>query len=93
MVVGLLTARLAVYGATSLKDKRRVIKSLKDKIRNKFNVSIAEVDAQDSRQRAVLAAAVVATDTQFAQSSLQQLLNMIRGYRGSTLIDYEIDIL
>ena len=93
MVIGVVTARLAVYEAFSLKDKRRVVKSLKDRLRNKFNVSVAETDALDSRQRAVITAAIVATDTQFAERCLQQVVNVIERCRGASLVDFEMQIL
>ncbi|HRX87135.1 MAG TPA: DUF503 domain-containing protein, partial [Phycisphaerae bacterium] len=53
--VGVLTIELALYEAASLKDKRRVLKSLKDRMRAQFNAAVAEVDNQDARQRATLA--------------------------------------
>ncbi len=93
MVIGVVTARLAVYEAHSLKDKRRVVKSLKDRLRNKFNVSVAETDAHDLRQRAVITAAIVATDTQFAERCLQQVVNMIEESRGASLLDYSTQTL
>lgn len=93
MVIGVLTARLAIYQATSLKDKRRVVKSLKDRIRDRFNVSIAETDALDSRRSAVMSAAVVSNDTQFAQQCLQQVVNLMGDDRGADLVDYTIEML
>lgn len=91
MVIGIVTARLAIYESTSLKDKRRVVKSLKDRIRRKFNVSIAETDALDSRKSAVLTAAVVANETQFAERCCQQVINLIQDNRHATLVDYSIE--
>ena len=93
MVIGVLTAKLAVYEATSLKDKRRVVKSIKDRIRHKFNVSIAETDALNSRQNTVITTAVVSNDTRYAEGCLQQVLNHIQGHRGSTLVDYTLEML
>lgn len=93
MVIGVLTARLAIYQATSLKDKRRVVKSLKDRIRGKFNVSIAETDALDSRRSAVMTAAMVSNDARFAQQCLQQVANLIGDDRGAVLVDYTIETL
>ncbi len=93
MVIGVVTARLAVYEAFSLKDKRRVVKSLKDRLRNKFNVSVAETDAHDLRQRAVITAAIVTTDTQFAAGCLQQVVNMIEQCRGASLVDFSMQTL
>lgn len=93
IVVGIITVRLAIYHATSLKDKRRVVKSLKDRIRRRFNVSIAETDALDSAQRAVLTAAIVANETRFVERCLQQVLNLIEGDREAALVDYSIETL
>ncbi len=91
MVIGVLTARLAIYQATSLKDKRRVVKSLKDRIRRRFNVSIAETAAQDHRQSAVLTAAVVSTDAQHGEQCLQQVVNLLAQDRGASLVDYTLE--
>lgn len=93
MVIGVITFRLAIYQATSLKDKRRVVKSLKDRIRRRFNVSVAETDSLDSRQRAVLTAAIVANETRFVERCLQQVLNLVQGDREAALVDYSIETL
>ena len=53
MIVGSLQVRLLVREARSLKDKRQVLQSIKDRLRNQFNVSVAEVDAQEHRQMIV----------------------------------------
>ncbi len=70
MVVGLVTWELHLDGCGSLKDKRRVMKSLKDRLHQRFNVSAAETDHQDLWQRAELACCVVATDRRHAESIL-----------------------
>ena len=76
MIVGTLKLRLIVRESHSLKDKRRVIKSLKDRIRGGFNVSIAEVDSLDSLQEAVLGVAVVANEKRHAQEVLGWLRSL-----------------
>jgi uncharacterized protein YlxP (DUF503 family) len=73
MIVGVATWELSFPGAASLKDKRMVLKSLKDRIRNRFNVSVAETDFQDVRQRAEISVAVVGTDTRFVDSVLSKV--------------------
>lgn len=93
MTIGVLQVRLAVYESTSLKDKRRVIKSLKDRLRQRFNVSVAETGSLDSRQAAELTAAVVANESRFVNSSLQSVLNFIEGHGGAVLVDYHIEML
>ena len=62
MRMGFMRATLLVPGSHSLKEKRRPLKSLLEKLRNRFHVSAAEVDAQDLHQRAVIGVALVAAD-------------------------------
>jgi uncharacterized protein YlxP (DUF503 family) len=92
MIVGALRIDLAVYESHSLKDKRRVIKSLKDRLAQRFNVSVAEVDALDSRQRAVLGLAAVGTDTAFVHGCLDKIVDFIRGQPRASLLDYRREI-
>lgn len=75
----------------SLKDKRRVLKSLKDRLHNKFNVSIAEINALDHRQQAILGVAMVANDRRFVDSALSKLVDQIRAHGGVSLVDYELE--
>jgi len=93
MMVGVLRVELAVFEALTLKDKRRVIKSVKDRIGNRHNVSIAEVDGLGSRQRAVLGIAMVANDSRFVQSCLDKIVDELRMVRPAALVDYEVEIL
>lgn len=89
MIVGVLTVDLAVLDARSLKDKRRVIKSIKDRVRNRYNVSVSEVDLQDVMKRSRLGIAMVAVETRAVHSQFDQIVDLIRATRGATLIDYE----
>ena len=70
MIIGVATWQLHLSGCSSLKDKRRVIKSLKDRLHNRFNVSVAETDHHDLWQRAELSCCVVAVDKRQADSIL-----------------------
>ena len=70
MIVGTLTVDLSIRQARSLKDKRRVVQSLKERIRARFAVAIAEVDHLDNPQRAQLGIAVVGTDRRVLESVL-----------------------
>ncbi len=92
MIVGTLRIELAVYESHSLKDKRRVIKGLKDRLAGRFNVAVAEVDALDSRQRAVLGLAVVGNDTAFVHRCLDTMVDFVRRQTQASLIDYEREI-
>ncbi len=80
-VTGLLHVELHIPTAQSLKQKRSVIKSLKDRLRTRFNVSVAEVDHLDKWQRATLAIALVSTDHSHIESRFESL---------SAFIDQEI---
>jgi len=71
--IGVLTLELRLEGAHSLKDKRHVVKSLKDRLRSKFNVAVAEIDYQDLWQRAAVAAVTVSSDHDHAQRVLQSV--------------------
>ena len=92
MIVGTLKLRFVLRESHSLKDKRRVIKSLKDTLANKFNISVAETDEQDVWQTAVLGVAAVGTDTPFVQSVLTQVVNYARFFGGVELIDQQQEI-
>lgn len=92
MIVGTLKLRLVLRESHSLKDKRRVIKSLKDTLSNKFNISVAETDEQDVWQTAVLGIAAVGTDTPFVQSVLTQVVNYARFFGGVELIDQQQEL-
>jgi uncharacterized protein len=93
MVIGVLRVRLGILEALSLKDKRRVVKSLKDRLGYRHNISIAEVDDLDHRQAATLGIAMVANDARFVESALSKLVDEIRGDGRASLLDYEIELL
>jgi len=69
--IGVLTLEIRVQDSHSLKDKRHVVKSLKDRLRHKFNVSVAEIDYQDLWQRALVAIVTVSSDHAHAEQILQ----------------------
>lgn len=77
MVVGLMTWELHLNGCRSLKEKRRALKSLKDRLHNRLNVSVAETAHQDLWQRAELTCSVVATDRRHAESVIGSADNLI----------------
>ena len=71
MVVGVLSLELSLPGCSSLKEKRSVIRSIKDRLRHRYNVSVAETAYQDVKTRAELTVALVATDGRFACLSME----------------------
>jgi uncharacterized protein YlxP (DUF503 family) len=92
MIVGVLRVDMAIGDAASLKDKRRVLKSVKDRLAHRHNVSIAETDCQDEHRRAELGIAMVANDARFVQSCLSKIVDELRMTRSLSLLEYEISI-
>ena len=93
MVVGVLQIELSVGDAMSLKDKRRVIKSLKDRIAHGHNVSIAEVGALDQHRRSILGVAMVANEKGYVEGALSKLVDFVKTVPSVDLIDFQIDLL
>jgi len=89
MIVGVLVVELAIFEAQSLKDKRRAILSIKQRLRNRFNVSVAEVGYGDSAKRCQLGLAVVSLDSRTAHSQLDQVVDAIRSAGSVTVLNYE----
>jgi len=92
MIVGTLRVRLLLRESRSLKDKRQVVRSVKDRLRNAFNVSAAEVEAQDNRQLAVLGFAMVGTEAHPLKIALGRIVEALRGHPVAELLDYELDV-
>ena len=93
MQVGLLQLRILVPDAMSLKDKRRAVKSLKDRIRNRFNVSVAEVGLLDSLRQSELGVALVTNNSTFAESCLSKIVELVRATVKLELLDYTIEVI
>ena len=70
-----------------------MVKSIKDRLRNSFNVSVAEVDELDQRQTAVLGVALVCNETHHAKQELGQIVEALRGHPVAELIDHQMEIL
>ena len=93
MIVGVLKVSLLIRESRSLKDKRRVVKSLEDRIRARMNVAIAEVGSQDLRQRADLGAATVSTSRVHAETVLKDVLKVIDRVPGAERFDTSLEFL
>jgi hypothetical protein len=87
--VGVVTIELAIPESLSLKDKRRVLKSIKDRLRARFNASVAEVGHLESRQRATLAAAMVSNDGKYLHGGLDKMVDFVRAAGAASLLSYE----
>ncbi|MFQ5591939.1 MAG: DUF503 domain-containing protein [Phycisphaerae bacterium] len=93
MIVGVLTVEVAIPDARSLKDKRRVIQSVKQRIHNGFNVSVAEVARADSLRRCRLGIAMVSNEARPVHSQLDRIVDLLRRASGLTVLDYEREML
>jgi len=93
MPVGLLTLEIYIPEAHSLKDKRQVLRSLKDRLRGKFNVAIAELDGQDSWQRSVVGVVSLSNNLGHLQQSLRTVLEESEGLLGRDLIGHDLELL
>ena len=92
MIVGSLRIRLLVRDSRSLKDKRQVVQSIKDRLRNAWNVSVAEVEAQDHRQLVVLGIAMVGNEVRHVRTTLEAIVNALRAHPVAEFIDFEMDV-
>lgn len=93
MIVGTCTVELFIPDSQSLKDKRQVLLSLKDRLRGKFNLSVAEVEEQDLWQKAVLGLACVANEARHVNQVLDQALNTIRSYPPVEIVRSRVELL
>ncbi len=93
MIIGLLTLQLHIPASESLKDKRMVVKSLIDRIRNRFNVSISEIDAHDLWQRSVIAIAMVANQTLIIQKVFEKIRNIFIQETSIEVLNCDIEFL
>ncbi len=91
--VAVLLVALFIPSSQSLKDKRMVLKSLKDRLRKKFNVSVAELDHQDKWQLATCGIAMIGSDHRYMEGDLQSLLSFLEGTPGIEINDHQITFL
>jgi uncharacterized protein len=93
MVVGVSRIELHLPNGASLKGKRQILKSLKDKIKGRFNVSIAEVDEHELWQKAVLAVACVGNEKFHVKQTIHHVIGMVRGTPTVEVLRSDIEII
>ncbi|MDA8101077.1 MAG: DUF503 domain-containing protein [Nitrospiraceae bacterium] len=93
MFIGVCTIEMHIPESGSLKTKRHSLKSIKDRIRSRFNVSVAEVGDNDLWQKAVLAVAAVSNDKTHLNQTMDHVLDLVRSVPDVSLLDYTIEIL
>jgi uncharacterized protein YlxP (DUF503 family) len=92
MIIGSLRVRLLVRESRSLKDKRQVVQSIKDRLRGQFNVAVAEVEELDHRQLIVLGFATVSNEASHVRESLEKVLQALRRHPVAEFVDHELEV-
>jgi len=93
MTIGVLTVEIFIPASLSLKDKRRVLKSLKERLKNSFNISIAEIEHHGKWQRAKMAIVNVDASKRIAESWLGKVLDFIDKFNKVQLLDSKMELL
>ena len=93
MTIGVLHIDLLIPGSRSLKDKRRVVKSLKQLLHNRYNCSVAETDFHDLWGRARLSVCVISTDSRHANAQLNEIARFASTKDGAEVIDCQMEML
>ncbi|MCX7721080.1 MAG: DUF503 domain-containing protein [Dictyoglomus thermophilum] len=93
MLIGVCRVIISIPESFSLKEKRKIKRSIVDKVRSKFNVSIAEVDSQEIWNELVLGISIVSTESKYIYEVMSEIIKLIEEQKDTELIDYEIDIL
>jgi uncharacterized protein YlxP (DUF503 family) len=78
MLVGVMTAQLHMQGLSSLKAKRSIVKSLIGRLKSRFNISVSEVDHQDSKSSVVIGIAIVCNERAFINKQFDSIINFMR---------------
>lgn len=92
MIVGSLSVRLLIREARSLKDKRQVVRSIIDRLKNQFNLSVSEVGQQDSRQMVELGFAMVCNEAHPIKLVFGQVVEALRCHPIAELIDFSQEV-
>ena len=93
MVIGICTIELDIPMAASLKDKRQVIRSLTARLRNEFNVAVAEVGQQNSWQTAIIGVVTVSGDADYVHGLLTRAVQWVENSRlDCDVVDYQIEL-
>lgn len=93
MTIGILRLAIFIHDSNSLKEKRMVMHSLKAKLRNRFNVALAQIDDDDKWQKATLAVVGVERDRKNMNGKLSEIINFIEEFNNINLIDHEMELI
>lgn len=93
MVVGVITLELLLAGAESLKDKRKVLKSLIERLKHRFNISVAEVGRQDNWKYSTVGISAISGDFAYMQNILDSVVRFVENHEGVEVIGMERELL
>jgi uncharacterized protein YlxP (DUF503 family) len=93
MAIALLTLDIYIQDSRSLKDKRQVLRSLKDRLRGRFNVAVAELDHQDDWQRAQIGIVSISNDAAYLEQALRTVLKEAEELLGRDLASHQLELL
>jgi uncharacterized protein YlxP (DUF503 family) len=92
MIVGTLRVRLLLREARTLKDKRQVVQSVKDRLRQSFNVSVAEIESLDNPRSVVLGMAMVCNEAHPIKQALGEIVNALKAHPIAEFVDFEMEV-
>ena len=93
MEVGILQFTLRIRGSQSLKTKRKVVRSIKDRLRSRFNVAVAEIGDQDLWQAATIGLTTCSNDSKKIAAELSRIVEILKAHPDAELVDHQIEIL
>jgi hypothetical protein len=93
MIIAVLKVDFYLHGASSLKDKRTIIRGIKDRLNKKFNVSLAEVDFQDKWQRARLGIVQVGSDFKYLEQNMNTIFKILDSNASAEIIEHSLEFL
>jgi len=93
MPIGVLTLEIHIPDARSLKDKRQVLRSLKDRLRARFNVAVAELEGQESWKRSVVGVVTISSHQRHLEDALEKVANESARLLGRDLVESNIEVL
>ena len=93
MVVGVVKLLILISSSNNLKEKRMVLRSLKNKLRNNFNISIVEIGDHDKWQKSTLALATIGSDNARVNSIISNIINNLGKNKQIQLLDYETEMI
>lgn len=93
MIIGICTCEIFIFNANSLKAKRSVVKSIIEKSKNRFNISIAEVGENDKWQKSIIAFSTISNDQKIVEETIEKVINFFDSYSEIEIIKIKREIL